>query len=168
MCFSIQVDRDLNKLSAMFRASLSHSSYENYEKIKAISDITEIKNTLGLTRKPRGNPFKDPGHFTNVLTVRDSERVFQPMRFRVRPKGSKEEIPSKYNVFNARLDSLEKRKTWKSIFMKNHGLLPFVRFFEWVESDGKKQLISFKPESCLLYTSPSPRDRQKSRMPSSA
>ena len=24
------------------------------------------------------------------------------------------------------------------------------------------------PESCLLYTSPSPRDRQKSRMPSSA
>ena len=26
----------------------------------------------------------------------------------------------------------------------------------------------FQPESCLLYTSPSPRDRQKSRMPSSA
>ena len=25
-----------------------------------------------------------------------------------------------------------------------------------------------KPSSCLLYTSPSPRDRQKSRMPSSA
>ena len=24
------------------------------------------------------------------------------------------------------------------------------------------------PEACLLYTSPSPRDRQKSRMPSSA
>ena len=26
----------------------------------------------------------------------------------------------------------------------------------------------FKNENCLLYTSPSPRDRQKSRMPSSA
>ena len=25
-----------------------------------------------------------------------------------------------------------------------------------------------RPKSCLLYTSPSPRDRQKSRMPSSA
>ena len=25
-----------------------------------------------------------------------------------------------------------------------------------------------QPDSCLLYTSPSPRDRQKSRMPSSA
>ena len=26
----------------------------------------------------------------------------------------------------------------------------------------------YRTESCLLYTSPSPRDRQKSRMPSSA
>ena len=30
----------------------------------------------------------------------------------------------------------------------------------------KKQTASF--QDCLLYTSPSPRDRQKSRMPSSA
>ena len=28
--------------------------------------------------------------------------------------------------------------------------------------------LSDDPEACLLYTSPSPRDRQKSRMPSSA
>ena len=28
--------------------------------------------------------------------------------------------------------------------------------------------IIFDPKHCLLYTSPSPRDRQKSRMPSSA
>ena len=30
------------------------------------------------------------------------------------------------------------------------------------------QVIIAPPENCLLYTSPSPRDRQKSRMPSSA
>ena len=30
------------------------------------------------------------------------------------------------------------------------------------------QLLSTRPDFCLLYTSPSPRDRQKSRMPSSA
>ena len=28
--------------------------------------------------------------------------------------------------------------------------------------------VGLKSEGCLLYTSPSPRDRQKSRMPSSA
>ena len=35
---------------------------------------------------------------------------------------------------------------------------------------GRKHLIDFdeKYYNCLLYTSPSPRDRQKSRMPSSA
>ena len=30
------------------------------------------------------------------------------------------------------------------------------------------QLYGVSEETCLLYTSPSPRDRQKSRMPSSA
>ena len=40
----------------------------------------------------------------------------------------------------------------------------------WVGDDPKVQKkISYKQlHSCLLYTSPSPRDRQKSRMPSSA
>ena len=31
-----------------------------------------------------------------------------------------------------------------------------------------KEVIQSKFDDCLLYTSPSPRDRQKSRMPSSA
>ena len=30
------------------------------------------------------------------------------------------------------------------------------------------QIAPYKNNNCLLYTSPSPRDRQKSRMPSSA
>ena len=32
----------------------------------------------------------------------------------------------------------------------------------------EEKLEEAKDETCLLYTSPSPRDRQKSRMPSSA
>ena len=34
--------------------------------------------------------------------------------------------------------------------------------------DGDKDFVFISYKSCLLYTSPSPRDRQKSRMPSSA
>ena len=37
----------------------------------------------------------------------------------------------------------------------------------WKELD-KHQSNLIRVEDCLLYTSPSPRDRQKSRMPSSA
>ena len=35
-------------------------------------------------------------------------------------------------------------------------------------ADGDSSELSISVCSCLLYTSPSPRDRQKSRMPSSA
>ena len=38
----------------------------------------------------------------------------------------------------------------------------------WVEANGKKMAPPEISARCLLYTSPSPRDRQKSRMPSSA
>ena len=39
----------------------------------------------------------------------------------------------------------------------------------WCEDDGPNvPTITGTPNGCLLYTSPSPRDRQKSRMPSSA
>ena len=36
------------------------------------------------------------------------------------------------------------------------------------EADGAVLYATKPPNTCLLYTSPSPRDRQKSRMPSSA
>ena len=41
-------------------------------------------------------------------------------------------------------------------------------FFVWVEDLRKFVQPRIKTRTCLLYTSPSPRDRQKSRMPSSA
>ena len=37
-----------------------------------------------------------------------------------------------------------------------------------VPADETERAVSEALEICLLYTSPSPRDRQKSRMPSSA
>ena len=37
-----------------------------------------------------------------------------------------------------------------------------------IECMRKGGVILYPTDTCLLYTSPSPRDRQKSRMPSSA
>ena len=45
---------------------------------------------------------------------------------------------------------------------QSRGLIVFT------DSDGAGFVIRNHIKSCLLYTSPSPRDRQKSRMPSSA
>ena len=43
-----------------------------------------------------------------------------------------------------------------------------VDFEDYITGLTKNLLYSYSMLSCLLYTSPSPRDRQKSRMPSSA
>ena len=53
------------------------------------------------------------------------------------------------------------------------GSIPMVRIngtMKPLNMDPLKQgdMESILPQVCLLYTSPSPRDRQKSRMPSSA
>ena len=42
------------------------------------------------------------------------------------------------------------------------------RKFSWSMAKMRDESGSAAVEACLLYTSPSPRDRQKSRMPSSA
>ena len=39
--------------------------------------------------------------------------------------------------------------------------------FKWLRANGA-ELFDKEPRACLLYTSPSPRDRTRSRMPSSA
>ena len=65
----------------------------------------------------------------------------------------------------------ELRKTgdalWSQVLLKNGDIIGHLMFYKvWLNGD----LITagLGPLSCLLYTSPSPRDRQKSRMPSSA
>ena len=61
------------------------------------------------------------------------------------------------------VDNLSRRKI--DIDLEVESLTPIASITErlsaWEEIGGK-------PMSCLLYTSPSPRDRLKSRMPSSA
>ena len=43
-----------------------------------------------------------------------------------------------------------------------------IKFFLSFESTGMSTSLPIQLEACLLYTSPSPRDRTRSRMPSSA
>ncbi len=90
-----------------------------------------------------------PGVFAPVILGRESRRWVTPMRYRVRcPDGG--EVPSQYNVFNARRDSLLQAATWRPLFGHAHALFPFSKFFEWVERDGKKREIAFTPENRAL------------------
>lgn len=165
MCFSIEVVNDLKKLSKIFDAEPNYDSFtifENLMKIQNQSELKEFENLLGLKHHSRRTmPILKkvgedkrifPNFFTELLTMSQESITIEPMRYRIRPQFSETEVPTKYNLFNARLDQLNERKTWKKIFMKNHAVLPIVRFFEWVDKNQQKKLIAFQKESKdLLY-----------------
>lgn len=163
MCYSAEVQANLEKLMERFKAEISVADEVYFQELlKKSHDPQFVKEALSLSRAPRSNFFKTPGednrifpgYFTWVMVHENGKRVFKRMRYRVRPKGSKEEIPTKYNVFNARIDSLETRQTWQKLFTRQHGLFPFTRFFEWVEDDNKKRLVSFLPEKREIMWAP--------------
>ena len=62
--------------------------------------------------------------------------------------------------------------SWMVIFERwiflNKSKEELVKFEDSFWSDAGLEAVFDQGEDCLLYTSPSPRDRQKSRMPSSA
>lgn len=138
---------------------------EKLFKLQESMDPSKLDTLLGLKhssrkRKPPFHlPSDDgkvfPNYFTNVIVEDKDKRLIIPMRYRVRPHGSKEEIPIKFNVYNARIDSLETAKTWRPLFMHNHGIVPFVKFYEWVPGpDGKPKLITFAPEDREIMWAP--------------
>ena len=64
-------------------------------------------------------------------------------------------------------------KDMATLDVLSEGRMEFGIGAGWMQSDYDKAGMEYdrpgiRIESCLLYTSPSPRDRQKSRMPSSA
>ena len=56
-------------------------------------------------------------------------------------------------------------KDWE---FKKKGLLKRLKEEKFIRTDLQTFETDRQTNNCLLYTSPSPRDRQKSRMPSSA
>lgn len=138
MCFSVEIVRDLKALAIEFDSKIDKRAFEELNK----NNIADPK-----TYKIPGDDNRIfPNVYSPVIVKSGGGRIIYPMRYRIRPHDSKQEVPSKYNMYNARLDALEHRATWKSLFGKNHGLVPFKRFFEWVKVEGgKKKLGVFTP-----------------------
>jgi putative SOS response-associated peptidase YedK len=148
MCFSIQIDKDLKKLAANFHAQIAKEEFLRLQDLLAKNPHLNFK-----TPNEDGKVF--PNYFAPIIIAQQESKIIVPMRYRIRPNNSRDEIPIKFNVFNARLDSLEIRNTWKPLFTRKHGLVPYKRFYEWVEDEkGKKKLISFFPDNNGMMLSP--------------
>ncbi len=148
MCFSVYAVQTLSEIESRFGAKPFKAAFDAYER-RSQADPKRFKPMLE-------NAQIFPNYWAPIIIKSNDERVILPMRYRLRPAGSTEEVPSKFNLFNARFDSLQSRETWSRIYMKNHGILAFNKFYEWVEDKDskKKKLICFSPRAKDLMWSP--------------
>lgn len=146
MCFSVSIQRDLKLLIKELDCLVDKSAFEKYQKQQELFPQN--------FRSPDEDNRIFPNTFAPVMVSVKGQRVLRPMRYRLRPADSLDEIPPQFNVFNARRDSLLSRKSWRGLIGRQHGLFPFTSFYEWVERDGKKRLINFSPDSKSLMWAP--------------
>ena len=127
-----------------------------------------VDNLVQVFREVK-NVLADDG--TLWLNIGDSYYNYRPGKGQSYPKQSvsktKQDLPDKCNKRGNKLEGLKEKDLIG---------IPWMLAFA-LRADGwylRQDIIWNKPNpmpesvSCLLYTSPSPRDRQKSRMPSSA
>ena len=139
MCYSVLVEQDLKALERHFKALVDWPAFSRYQR---------LSEAHPKTYKPlSSNPRIFPNYFAPIIVCKDGRRSILPMRYRLRPAGSDKEVPNKYNLYNARLDSLSSRSTWRRLLGHQHGLLAYRAFFEWVEDKRhRKRVIEFSPQ----------------------
>ena len=113
-----------------------------------------------------------------LLPVRAEAKILQqwPDKFVLASNGL--ELTEYQRLGHCKLQALPEPRPLKYVFWGGEGqdqLYPHVEQVIWDVSWESESILVVHLEwqtacgsSCLLYTSPSPRDRQKSRMPSSA
>ena len=147
MCYSILVEQDLKSLEKDLQALSDWNAFSRYKRLGEADP---------KTFKPlQANERIYPNYFAPIIVNKQDKRRIFPMRYRLRPAHSESEVPSKYNLFNARLDGLLNRQSWKSIIGKQHGILVFKGFFEWVsDAAGKKKVVYFSDPDQSVLVSP--------------
>jgi len=139
MCFSIEINSNFLNIKEKFNTSIYDPSYENMNKLIESShqDAKQLKIWDEENRI-------FPNSFAPVIAQNKSEKNLFFMRYRLRPHDSKKELPSKFKLYNARLESVEEKSTWSGLFMRKHGVVLAKSFFEWVKDDkGLSKLVKF-------------------------
>lgn len=145
--------QDVKEVESILGAKPLKKSFSNYEHLVE----KDSKKFRPLTK----NSVIFPNSFALIVTMEKGKKIVQPMRYRLRPHWAEKDLPSKYNLHNARVDHLQDSRMWKSLFGKQHGVLGFFWFYEWVEDPQtqKKIMITFRPEGHEILWTPVIYDR---------
>jgi len=135
MCFSFKSDIHQDELKQATGASIAQKSF----------DLFYEKNPDGFS------PTVFPNAYSVNLIQTKHGPTLVPMRYRLRPAGSENEVPSKYNLYNARIESLLEKKTWNTLLGKKHVAVPMNAFNEWITTENGKKVVQFKTTTQPLF-----------------
>ncbi|MDH5408542.1 MAG: SOS response-associated peptidase [Gammaproteobacteria bacterium] len=79
-----------------------------------------------------------PSQTVPVIVQNDTGRIAQQMKWGLLPSWSKES-KSKYQMINARVETLTEKKTFKHCLTSQRCLVPATGFYEWTTENGSKQ-----------------------------
>lgn len=158
MCYSSLAEKDFKKLNHEMGATPWPEAFDQFndsQVFEAVAGKDKLKQILGLSRKPQASKFKwceddgrfYPNWFAPVVVQQNSEKRIVPMRYRIRPHGSDKEVPTKYNMFNAKVESLNTRQSWRHLIGRNHAVIAIKQFYEFVN---KNEIGIMPVESKLL------------------
>ncbi|MCP4487661.1 MAG: hypothetical protein GY820_10150 [Gammaproteobacteria bacterium] len=119
MCYAALAEKDFRKLNIELAATPWPDAFDQFhamQKFELRVGSDAMRCLLGLKQKPGVSRFRwsEEGRFSSywfapVVIQQASKRLIVPMRYRIHPAGSKTEVPSKYNFYNARIESLSTR-----------------------------------------------------------
>lgn len=135
MCFSFKSDIHQDELKQATGAVVAQKSFELFYN----------DNPEGFTQTVFPNAYS-----INLIQTKHGPTLV-PMRYRLRPANSENEIPSKYNLYNARVESILEKKTWNSLLGKKHVAVPMNAFNEWITTKEGKKVVQFKPEKNNIF-----------------
>ncbi|WP_431688364.1 SOS response-associated peptidase [Hahella sp. NBU794] len=81
-----------------------------------------------------------------VAVQEEMKNFFRGMRWWLTPSWAPEPT-AKYNMFNAKAETIETSKAFKTSFQRRRAIIPASGFIEWKLENGVKQPYYIKPES---------------------
>lgn len=102
----------------------------------SLSDI--LMELVGLSHPGPDNYNAAPTETVSVLRLDEAgEPEIVPMRWWLTPYWSKE-MSTKYSMFNAKSETIEKSAAFKEPFKKRRCVVPITGFYEWARSNNAK------------------------------
>ncbi len=94
--------------------------------------------------------------YAPLIVKNGTKKLIRPFRYQVRAHGTKSEPDRKINLYNVRCETIAARSTWRPLFMKNHAIISYLGFYEWVPGpkNAKPAEIFFFPNAGKKMWSP--------------